>query len=60
MRDVVGYLLSDLLMSYIPLGFAGFHIESLLKTNWEHTKRLLLSYIDKRLDAMEKINIEGK
>lgn len=53
-REVVGYLLQDLLCSYIPIDLVGYSLECMLLKGWRHLHQLLLSYIDKRLEVMEK------
>jgi hypothetical protein len=44
--------MSELLCSYIPVDIMDYHLECLLINGWRHMHQLILSYIDKRLDAI--------
>jgi hypothetical protein len=52
--------MQDLLCSYTQIEFMGYNIESLLINGWKHVQQLMLSYLDKRIEAMEKAGTEGR
>lgn len=53
-RSVIEFLLQDLLCSYMPLDVLGYSLECMLVRGWRHLQQLVLSYLDKRFEVIEK------
>lgn len=60
LRKVVRYLVSDLMLSFIPVEYGAYSVYYVLEKGTVFFEKLVLSYLDKRFEAVKKKHIRGR